>query len=109
MLGLHSLQRQWHEGTDLRCCGNDVLRQLGIALLGHGATAHRPRGYGLFDLTKLLLHERKDLVSDLTPGGCQHAEERDILSLMIADSPSRDGHRSHIEPSRHLVLRSQSN
>src|SRR5262249_21750965 len=100
-------QGEGNESADLRGGGDDVLRELGIALLRHGAAAHRAGRHRLLHLAELLLHQRVDLASDLAARGREHAEEHDVLRLVIADGTGGHGHGFHAEVGGHSLLRAE--
>ena len=108
VLGLHGLQRQRHQSAHLRRRRHDILRQLGIAFLRHGAAAHRARRYRLLDLAEFLLHERVNFPPDFAAGGGKQAEQAHVLCLMIAQGARRHRHGRHAKTLRHQRLRRQA-
>ena len=96
VLGQHRLERQRHLAAHLGGRRDDVLAELGVALLRHGRAADRAGRHRLLDLAELGLHQRVDLAADLAAGRGQQAEQADVLGEMVELS-ARDGTRHRAE------------
>ena len=104
MFGHDRLQRQGHHRSDLRRIGHDVLGEMWVALLGHGAATDGAGGDRFFDLAEFLLHAGIDLVGKFAAGRRQESQQHHMLCQVIHDAARWYRHRRHVEMGGHPSL-----
>ena len=92
------------ECADLGCACDDVLGELGVALLGHGAAADCAFGDGFFDFAEFLLHLGIDFSANFAACGGEQGEDGDVFGEVVADGAAGVCHGCHAEPLGDAVL-----
>ena len=108
VLGAHRIEGEWEERRDLRGCCANVLRELGIALLGHRAAADGAGRYRLLDLAELGLHQCVCLVGDLAASRGQHGEDGGVLGVVVVAGATGNRHWRQPEMPGHAFVHRQA-
>ena len=97
VLRRHGFQGQGHQRPHLGRRRDNVLAQLGIALLRHGGRPDGARRHGFLDLPELSLHQGVDFAPDLAARCRQQTKQTNILTQMVPDGARRHGHGPEAE------------